>query len=81
MQLSYTERFRRSYAEAPSLVRKQCEKQLALLVRNLRHPSLKAKKYDEARNIWQARINQGWRFYFLIENDSYYLLDLMAHPK
>jgi hypothetical protein len=31
MQLYYTERFRRSYADAPLRVKKQCDKQLGLL--------------------------------------------------
>ena len=81
MQLLYTERFRQSYADAPLDVRKQCEKQLTLLAQDLRHPSLRAKKYDETRGIWQGRINRNWRFYFLIVRDSYTLLDMMPHPK
>jgi len=80
MRLLYTERFRRSYAGAPSSIQKR-HKQLALLVENLRHPSLRAKKYDEVRDIWQARVNSGWRFYFVIRGDLYYLLDLIPHPK
>ena len=81
MRLLYTERFRRSYADAPRSIQKRCDKQLALLVENLRHPSLRAKKYDEVRDIWQARVNKGWRFYFVIRGDLYYLLDLIPHPK
>ena len=81
MQLSYTERFRRSYADAPLRVQKQCDKQLVLLAGDLRHPSLRAKKYDEARNIWQGRVNAAWRFYFTIEEDTYYLIDVIPHPK
>ena len=81
MRLLYTERFRRSYAGAPSSIQKRCHKQLALLLQNLRHPSLRAKKYDETRDIWQARVNGGWRFYFVIRGDLYYLLDLIPHPK
>lgn len=81
MRLLYTDRFRRSYVGAPSSIQKRCDKQLALLVQNLRHPSLRAKKYDEARDIWQARLNGGWRFYFVIRGDLYYLLDLIPHPK
>jgi plasmid maintenance system killer protein len=50
-------------------------------VRNLRHPSLRAKKYDEASDIWQARVNGGWRLYFTIVGDTYYLIDIMPHPK
>jgi mRNA interferase RelE/StbE len=81
MRLFYTERFRRSYAEAPVEIQKRGDKQLALLTENLRHPSLRAKKYDEARDIWQARVNAGWRFYFTIQGDTYYLLDIIPHPK
>lgn len=81
MRLFYTERFRRGYTDAPAVVQRQCDKQLALLAQDLRHPSVRAKKYDEARSIWQGRVNRSWRFYFLIEGDSYYLLDIMAHPK
>jgi plasmid maintenance system killer protein len=51
------------------------------LLSDLRHPSLRAKKHDEARGIWQARVNAGWRFYFTIEGDTYYLLDIIPHPK
>lgn len=57
MRVLYAERFRRSYADAPMRVQKPCDKQLALLGLDLRHPSLRAKKYDVARNIWQARVN------------------------
>jgi hypothetical protein len=81
MRLFFTERFRRSYADAPFRVQKQCDKQLALLARDIRHPSLRAKKYDEGRDIWQARVNAGWRFYFKIEGDTYYLVDVTPHPK
>jgi len=39
-------------------VRKAFEKQTGLLVQNLRHPSLQAKKYDEAQDLWQARVTR-----------------------
>jgi len=29
-----------------------------------RHPSLRTNKYDETRDLWQARATEGWRFYF-----------------
>lgn len=81
MKLVYTERFQRSFAEAPAEVRAQAQKALALLLRDLRHPSLRAKKYDETRSIWQGRVNRRWRFYFTIEGDLYFLVDIMSHPK
>jgi plasmid maintenance system killer protein len=42
---------------------------------------LRAKKYDEAQDRWQARVNKDWRFYFTIVNDTYYILKLIPHPK
>ena len=81
MQLYYTERFSRSYGSAPRHIQRAFDRRVALLVRNLRHPSLRAKKYDEANDIWQARVNGGWRFYFAIVGDTYYLIDIMPHPK
>ncbi len=81
MRLVYSERFRRSYEHAPPEVRRAIERRLTLLVENLRHPSLRAKKYDETRGIWQARVNRDWRFYFLIEGNTYQLIDVIPHPK
>jgi plasmid maintenance system killer protein len=81
MQLHYTERFRRSYLGAPGPIRRALDRRVELLVHNLRHPSLRAKKYDEARDIWQARVNSDWRFYFRIEGDTYILIDMMPHPQ
>ena len=81
MQARETDRFRRSYRDAPPVIQQAFDKQVRLLVANLRHPSLRAKKYDQNRGIWQARVTRGWRFYFLIEADTYILLDLIPHPK
>jgi hypothetical protein len=42
---------------------------------------LRGKKYDESEDLWQARVNQNWRFYFTISNDTYCIEDVIAHPK
>ena len=81
MRLHYTERLRKSYESAPPHIQRAFDRKITFLVRNLRHPSLRAKKYDESRDIWQARVNGGWRFYFKIEGDVYYLIDMIPHPK
>ena len=81
MRVLFSERFARSFREAPDRIQREFGKQLGHLLRNLRQPSLRAQKYDEARGIWQARVNGGWRFYFTIEGDLYTLLDMIPHPK
>ena len=67
MELRYTERFRKSYERAPASIRKAFDKQALFLKGSLLHPSLRAKKYDESRNWWQARVTRDWRFYFRID--------------
>jgi mRNA-degrading endonuclease RelE of RelBE toxin-antitoxin system len=81
MRVLFSERFGRSFQEAPEKIQRDFGKQLAHLLRNIRHPSLRAKKHDESRGIWQARVNGGWRFYFIINGDLYELIDIMPHPK
>ncbi len=81
MQVRHTDRFWREYHNAPASIRRAFDRRVALLAENLQHPSLRAKKYDEARDTWQARVNLDWRFYFRIEGDTYLLLSIIRHPK
>lgn len=81
MQVEFTTRFIKSYKASTKQVQNAFDKQLAFLLTDLTYPSLHAKKYDEKLGIWQARVNRDWRFYFTIEADTYYCIDIMAHPK
>ena len=81
MKLRFTDRADKDYAALPSDIRKAFAKQLRFLLINLRHPSLRAKKYDESLDLWQARISRGWRFYFKIEGDEYVIVSIIPHPK
>ncbi len=81
MRALYSQRFQRSYDDAPPAIQPAIDRRIELLLGNLRHPSLRAKKYDEARDIWQARVTLGWRLYFQVEGDAYYFIDVMPHPK
>jgi mRNA-degrading endonuclease RelE of RelBE toxin-antitoxin system len=62
MRVIYSDRFRRSYESVPPHIQRAFERRLEFLFQNLRHPSLQAKKYDEARDIWQARVTRGGVF-------------------
>jgi len=81
MKLLRTTHFERSYAKAPNAIQKAFDKQSSFLLQNLHHPSLRAKKYDESKDRWQARVNDDWRFYFIIKDDAYILQDIIRHPK
>jgi plasmid maintenance system killer protein len=81
MNLIRTTHFERNYAKAPQQVQRAFDRQSSLLLQNLHHPSLRAKKYDERLALWQARVNKDWRFYFLIQHDGYVIVNIIPHPK
>jgi len=81
MTASFTLRFREQYQRLSSERQAKFDKQLAFLPLNLRHPSLRAKKYDETNDIWQARVDGDYRFYFQIDGDTCILLSIIPHPK
>ena len=56
MKPNFSSKFTKSYDQAPLNIRKASDKQLRLLLVDLRHPSLHAKKYDEVYEMWQARV-------------------------
>jgi len=81
MKADYSQRAGEILQDLPADVRKAFFKQAKLLEKNLRHPSLRAKKYEESQDLWQARVNKDWRFYFLIRDDIYYIVNIIPHPK
>jgi len=80
-KIRYHPKFKDNFRRFPKEIREKFYKQINYLLSDIRHPSLQVKKYDKLRNIWQARVNQKVRFYFLIEDNTYILLDIKKHPK
>jgi len=81
MKLAYSKTALEALQRIPARIRKAFYKQAGFLLNDLHHPSLRAKKYSEADDKWQARVNKGWRFYFKIINDIYFIEDITPHPK
>jgi mRNA-degrading endonuclease RelE of RelBE toxin-antitoxin system len=84
MKLRPTERFADDYERLPERLQRQADKALDLLLQNLRHPSLRAKKMEgerdpEGRVIWEARASRSYRFTFAIAGGTYILYRLGPH--
>ena len=79
MKVRFAEPFQDYYKKLPQEVKRRLEKQLNFLLKDIRHPSLRAKKFDEAQDVWQARVNGHYRFYFQIRGDTYFILNLRKH--
>ena len=81
MRTRFSEKATTDYAGLSGAVRRAFQRQLRLLLADMRHPSLQVKKYGGASELWQARVNRNWRFYFTIRGDTYEIVTIIPHPK
>lgn len=81
MKIIYHPNFQKNLNKFPVSIQNKFAKQIAYLLYDIRHPSLHAKKYDESQDIWQARVDKNFRFYFSVDGNTYILLDVKHHPK
>lgn len=80
MRLFPTEHFIKSYESLPSEVQTKVDKQLSLLLKDPRHPSLGIKKIQGAKeHIFEGRVSKSYRFTFRIEKDTYILRKVGPH--
>jgi hypothetical protein len=68
MKLRWTSHFARAYGKAPGDIQTAFDKQALFLLQTLRHPSLRAKKYDEGKDRLVGAGDEG-------------LAILLSHPR
>ncbi|MBF0319940.1 MAG: type II toxin-antitoxin system YoeB family toxin [Nitrospirae bacterium] len=81
MKLLFTAKALKDYESLTEKLQTLVDKQLDALLRDIRYPSLRAKKYNESQDIWQARINKEYRVYFCVKGDAYVIITICKHPK
>jgi len=79
MKVQTTRPFDRDYAGLPDAVKTQVDKQIALLLSNPRHPSLRLKRMRGTEGIWEARVSRGYRMTLNIAGDIFILRWVGAH--
>ena len=79
MRLFFTKTFVRDYRKLPQEIQELADKQLRLLLSNSRHPSLRVKKMNEPRDIWEGRVTEAYRFTFNLDKETYILRKVGTH--
>lgn len=79
MKLIRTDRFVADYKNLPAQVRKQADRKLRYLADNVAHPSLRVKRVQRHRDVYEGSINMDYRFLFLITAEGYVLLRIGRH--
>lgn len=85
-QLRWSDSFKKDYLELPEDIKKRIQKQFKLLKQNPKHPSLRIKKTKGKvlrgyTDIFEGRINDNYRFLFIIENEVFILLRCGKHDE
>ncbi len=80
MKIIFSNSFEKDYKKLPVKIQKLLDEQLIMLLENSRHPSLRIKKMQGHRSIWEGRITQSYRFTFEKINDTYVIRRAGTHP-
>ena len=64
MKFYYSEKFKKLFKKLPEAIKNKFLKQIALLEKDIRHPSIHLKKMQGHTDIWEARVDNQYRFTF-----------------
>ena len=79
MEIITTRSFEKDYDALPKQTKESTDSKLRLFLQNPRHPSLRIKKMEDPRNIWEGSITKNYRFTFQIVGNSYILRRIGTH--
>lgn len=79
MNLYFTDSFKRDFRDLPKDIQKTAEQKISFFANNPRHPSLRTKKIQGTRDIWEGRITRAYRFTFQVVPDGYRLRRVGTH--
>jgi len=79
MQLIQTTHFKRDYNKLPASIQKRTDEKLKFLVQNVSHPSLRVKRVQKHKGVFEGRVTKDYRFFFQITTEGYILLRVDKH--
>ncbi len=74
-----TDRFKKLCKKLPTSIQKKVKRQVRHLAKDIRHPSLRAKKVQGTEYVWEARVDLYHRMTFQIDNDQIILRGVGPH--
>lgn len=79
-QIQYTSKFEKFYSELPNHKKDAFDQAVDLLVSDPRSHSLNLKKMRGTKDIWEARINGGYRLTMTMQKGILKLRKVGTHP-
>ncbi|MBI2829782.1 MAG: hypothetical protein HYX81_01340 [Chloroflexi bacterium] len=81
MEIFFTEQFEEAYEKLTGTEKNSVRKALILLGNNPRHPSLRVKKMQGGRDIWEARCSKKLRMTFQMAGENAVMRNVGEHDK
>lgn len=78
-QFTFTQRFKKHYKMLSSQEKKQLKNKLNLLAINPRHPSLRTKRIQGVKELYECSVNLDIRIIWYYENDSIIIIVDVGH--
>jgi len=79
MELIQTAHFKRDYKKLPASIQKRTDEKLKFLVQNMSHPSLRVKRVQKYKGVFEGRVTRDYRFFFQPTTEGYILLRVDKH--
>ncbi|MDO8689836.1 MAG: hypothetical protein Q7R39_07465 [Dehalococcoidia bacterium] len=81
MEILFTEQFEQAYENLTDTEKRGIRKALTLLGANLKHPSLRVKKMEGRRDIWEARSSKTLRMTFEMAGETIVMRNVGEHDR
>ena len=78
-KISYTSRFKKSYATLTNVEKQQFQKKMEIFIENVLHPSLRTKKLHGHKDLYESSINMDIRIIWYFENEELIILIDIGH--
>ncbi len=66
----FTKKFKKEYQTLPGEIQDNFDKKLSLLLEDILHPSLRAKRIQGTKNRWEGSITMKYRFTFELHGNK-----------
>jgi mRNA-degrading endonuclease RelE of RelBE toxin-antitoxin system len=81
MELFLACEFKKDYQRLPKHLQKRTDEKLFFLLQDIRHPSLRVKKYRKQKGLLELSVTRQYRCLFTIKDRFYYLITVGPHDE
>ena len=75
----FSKKFKKEYQTLPAEIQKNFDQKLPVFLNDILHPSLRMKRIQGTKNIWEGSITMKYRFTFELSDDKVILRLIGTH--